>query len=158
MFCVALRKDGVTEAVTEDQFFHTAGIGLVSASVTLADGTSNLMLQGIASVRFTGFPQRTPFRIAKIEPLPAESRDASEAMAVAEKLREHCAAVRVNGEPLPDSLMEIITEVADLDLLASTVANSLLSDPMKRQRLLEKPDIGGRLRELVCILRHDFPV
>ena len=157
MFCVALMKPGVDEAKTEDQFFHTAGIGLISASVTQADGTSNLMLQGLARVRFTGFSQRAPFRIAKIEPLPTITRDPAKAASLAAALRKQCAALRINGAPLPETFAGIIAQITDPDALASTVASSLLNDPMQRQSLLEEADTATRLRELARILGEEFP-
>ena len=152
MFCVAMMKPGITEAKTEDQFFHTAGIGLVSASVTQADGTSNLMLQGLARVRFTGFPQRAPFYMAMLEPVPPIARDAAKVNALARKLREKCAAFRINDAPLPVAFTDAIATITDPDVLADTVANSLLGDPMQRQHLLEQPDPEARLRELIRVL------
>ena len=152
MFCVAMMKPGISEAKTEEQFFHTAGIGLVSASVTQADGTSNLMLQGLARVRFTGFPQRSPFRIAKLDHQRPVSRDAAKENALAEKLREKCASLRINDAPLPEAFTDALATITDMDALADTVANSLLTDPMQRQRLLEQSDIAARLRELVQML------
>ena len=152
MFCVAMMKPGISEAKTEDQFFHTAGIGLVSASLTQADGTSNLMLQGLARVRFTGFPQRSPFRIAKLEHLPPVSIDAVKVNALAETLREKCASLRINDSPLPEAFTDAIATISDPDVLADTVANSLLGDPMQRQHLLEESDTAARLRELVRVL------
>ena len=102
MFCVALMKPRITEAMTEDQFFHTAGIGLISASVTQADGTSNLMLQGLARVRLAGFVQLSPFRIARVRPLSPVTNDLQETAALAQDLREQCSNIRINGSPLPD--------------------------------------------------------
>ena len=158
MFCIALMKPGVNEAETEDQFFHIAGIGLISASVTQADGTSNLMLQGLGRVRFTGFAQRTPFRIAAIEPLPPVMRDAAKAVALANSLREQCAAIRIKGAPLPESLAKILTQVKDPDDLANTVANALVSDPLQRQYLIEETDTAARLQELTRILGEEYSV
>ena len=156
MFCIALMKEGIAEAETEDQFFHTAGIGLVSASVTLADGTSNLMLQGLSRVRFTGFPQRAPFRIANIAPVPDITGSPAKTAALAAALRKQCAAIRVNGAPLPEALAKIFTQATDPDDLADAVANALLSDPMQRQHILGEPDLASRLRELARILGEDF--
>ena len=152
MFCIAMMKPGISEAKTEDQFIHTAGIGLVSASVTQADGTSNLMLQGLARVRFTGFPQRSPFRIATLEHQPPLAGDAAKVNALAAKLREKCASLRIHDAPLPEAFTDAIATITDPDVLADTVANSLLADPMQRQHLLEESDTAARLRELVHML------
>jgi Lon protease-like protein len=157
MFCVALMKPGITEAETKDQFFHTAGIGMVAASVTQADGTSNLMLQGLARVRFTGFSQRAPFRIATIEPVPDIAGDSSEAGPLVEKVRDRCGEIQVDGARLPAAFTDALDRIEDPALFADGIANALVSDAMQRQRLLEQPDTVARLRELARILGAEFP-
>jgi Lon protease-like protein len=157
MFCVVMMKPGIREAETEDQFFHTAGIGLVAASVTQADGTSNLMLHGIARVRFTGFTQRAPFRIAAIEPVPDIAAAPSQTGPLMEKLREQCGAIRVNGSRLPASFTETLGKIEDAAFLADTIANSLINEGMERQHLLEQRDPAQRLRDLARILGREFP-
>jgi len=156
MFCVAMMKPGISEAETEDQFFHTAGIGLVAASVTQADGTSNLKLHGIERVRFTGFSQRRPFRIATIEAVPDIEAAPSQAEPLMEKLREQCGAIRVDGSRLPAIFMDALDKIEDPAFLADTIANSLVNDGMKRQCLLEQQDTLERLRELTRILGEVF--
>ncbi len=157
MFCVALMKPDLSEAETEDQFYHTAGIGLVSASVTQPDGTSNVMLHGLARVRFTGFSQRRPFRIAAIERVPDIEAEPPQTAPLMEKLRDQCAAIRVDGGPLPASFTEVLDQIEDPAALADAVANSLISDALQRQRLLEQPNALDRLRYLAGILREEFP-
>ena len=152
MFCVAMMKPGIDEAKTDGQFFHAAGIGLISASVTQTDGTSNLMLQGLSRVRFTAFSQRSPFRIAKLEHQPPVSRDTAKVDALAEELRGRCASFRINNSPLPDAFTDALATITDPGVLADTVANSLLGEPMQRQNLIEEPDTEARLRTLVRVL------
>lgn len=157
MFCIAQMKPEISEAVTEDQFFHTAGIGLISASVTQPDGTSHLMLQGIARVRFEGFVQKKPFRIARIQVLPPIVSDAKEAGALMEEIRDRCSVLRVNGAPLPDSFTEMLGKITDPGAFADAVGHSLISDAGERQLLVEEPDATARLRILARLLRGQFP-
>src|SRR6059058_93533 len=73
MFSVALIRPQRSQWKTIDDFFHVAGLGLIRACVGRGDGTSNLILQGLQRVRFTGFEQEKPFPIARIDAV--ESRD-----------------------------------------------------------------------------------
>jgi len=67
---VALVKPECGEWKSPSDFFHVAGVGLIRALASVkTDGTSNLILQGLERVRFTGFEQEAPFPIATIEPL-----------------------------------------------------------------------------------------
>src|SRR4051812_6775067 len=73
MFSVALLKPQRNQWNSIDDFFHVAGVGLIRACVGRGDGTSDLILQGLARVRFTGFQQSTPFPVARIEPVDSDS-------------------------------------------------------------------------------------
>src|SRR5947208_3469289 len=88
MFCVALMKPGVAEALNEDDFHHVAGVGLIRACVGNEDGTSNLILQGLARVELTGFPQTTPFRIATMHQLDSIDGNSIECEALGAKVIE----------------------------------------------------------------------
>src|ERR671913_75814 len=71
MFCVALMKRGVTEAQSAEDFHHVAGLDLIRACVSHDDGTSHLILQGIARVEFTEFVRGHSFRMARLEEVSA---------------------------------------------------------------------------------------
>ena len=67
MFSVALMKKGIEEAAEIDDLCPVAGVGLIRACVGNENGTSNLVLQGLARVRLVAWRQETPFKIAKVE-------------------------------------------------------------------------------------------
>ena len=156
MFCVALMKPGITEAETDEDFFHTAGIGLVAASITQADGTSNLMLNGLARVRFTGFRKGEPFRIAKTELLRDIEGDREEGKALADSLLAQCKTILAGNSELPESFADILGRIPEPGNIADSVAHTLVADAMQRQSLLERQEIPERLRELSQILSIGF--
>src|SRR5439155_20942564 len=88
MFSVALIKPERAQWQTPDDFFHIAGVGLIRACVGRGDGTSNLILQGLERVRFTGFEQGTPFPIATIDTLESDVISSVETEALAAKVLE----------------------------------------------------------------------
>lgn len=156
MFCIALMKPGVAESRTEDDFFHTAGVGLVRACVGKDDGTSNLILQGLARVRFTGFVQEKPFRIAEIEELKTEGGSSVEAEALGVKVLELCQQFKERGMQTPGSLDTFLAHLTNLDRLADLVAHAFVGDPFARQHLLQEPDIAARLRLLIKLLDEEL--
>ena len=149
MFCVALVKPGVSEARRADDFFHTAGCGLVRACVGKEDGTSNLILQGLARVRFTGFAQEKPFRIAEIEPIKSEDGGSIEAEALGAKVLEICQQFKERGMQPPGPMDTFLAHLTDLDRLADLVAHAFVGDAFARQHLLQEPSITSRLRLLI---------
>src|SRR3954463_3547135 len=88
MFSVALIRPQRSQWNSTDDFFHVAGVGLIRACVGRGDGTSNLILQGLSRVRFTGFEQSEPFPIARIEALESDSVNSVETDALGAKVIE----------------------------------------------------------------------
>ena len=149
-------KPGVAEARKAGDFFHTAGCGLVRACVGKEDGTSNLILQGLSRVRFTGFVQEKPFRIAEVEPIKSEGAGSVEAEALAVKVVEICQGFKERGLQMPGSLDKFLAELTDPERLADLVAVALVGDPFSRQRLLEEPNVATRLRMLIKCLDEEM--
>src|SRR3954470_16284947 len=88
MFSVALIRPQRNQWKSTDDFFHVAGVGLIRACVGRGDGTSNLILQRLQRVRFTGFQQSAPFPVARIEPVDSDSTATVETEALGAKIIE----------------------------------------------------------------------
>ena len=152
MFCVANVKPGVSEAKRDEDFQPVAGVGLVRACVGKEDGTSNLILQGLARVRLTGYAQIRPFPIARIEEVRSIGSTSVESEALAAKVGELCQQFKDNGAELPNQLDTFLSHLTDPGLLADLVAHTFVADPSARQRLLEEADVAARLRLLIRCL------
>ena len=146
-FCVALMKPGVTEAKSEDDFFHTCGVGLVRACVTGKDGTSNLMLQGMSRVRLSGFVQVAPFRIAKLTPIPTVPGTEAQTAPLVAELRALCKRFRSEG--LTESIEAFLLKMTDYDSLADAISHSLVRDPFRRQQIFEEPRLPQRIELII---------
>lgn len=163
VFCIALQKPEPAKTLSPRDFFHTAGLGLVRACVGRPDGTSHLMLQGLARVRLTDFVQTKPFFRAKIEVLPSAMRNqknpefyAQDTEKAAEEVRGLCREIAERGIDLPEGVEPFLSQLNDAELLADTVAHTFLRDPMRRQHLMEETDILRRLRGLALHLRAEL--
>jgi Lon protease-like protein len=157
MFCLALMKPGVKEAVSVDDFHHVAGLGLIRACVGHEDGTSHLILQGLARVEFTKFIQDAPFRIARLRALPNEPATPEEAEALSAQILEFCAHYRAKGAEITESLDEQLAKVEDPAVLCDIVAHTFVRDPARRQSVLAEPKVAKRLRTLIKHLGDEAP-
>ena len=156
MFCVTLIKPNRDEWRTVNDFCHVATVGLIRACVGRADGTSNLILQGLQRVRFTAFPQEKPFPIAEIEPLESiVSARSSEADALGRKVLELYAKFKHAGRRLPEKVDQYLSDLADPEMLADLMAATFVSDVTRRQQLLEELSLEQRLRLVVQYLREE---
>ena len=156
MFCVTLIKPICPDWRAFEDFFHFATAGLIRACVERSDGTSNLVLQGLQRVRFTGFERENPFPIANIETV--ESRDAPtvETEALGAKVIELYGSLKHDHRQLPAKLDQYLSELRDLEMLADLMASTFVSDPLRRQRLLEERSLNQRLRFLIRYLRDEI--
>ena len=157
MFCIAPMKPGISEARSIGDFHHTVGLGLVRACVGREDGTSHLVLQGLARVRITGFLQDAPFRIAEMRELPSEPADPKENETLTTKLLEVCTLLRAGGATVPDALDQQLAQIEDPAVLSDIIAHTFLRDPERRQTVFEELRVTERTRLLIRYLLGEMP-
>jgi ATP-dependent Lon protease len=158
MFCVGSAKEGLEEVEKVSHLRPVVGIGLIRACVGNEDGTSNLVLQGLARGRFTEWTQEGPFKIGRLELVKSIPGNPIEADALAEKVKEFCVRIAEIGLPLPPNLMEHLNQIDSPEVLSDVAAAAFVTDPAQRQQLLEARDVCERLRLLIQFFRgiaHD---
>ena len=153
MFSVALMKPGISEAREINDLFPIAGVGLIRACVGNQNGTSNLILQGLARIRLLEWTQLKPFRIARAAVLESGNSNSIEADALAAKVKELCVRIQQLGVPLPPNLTEQLQKIEDPEVLADVIAAAFVAEAAQRQQLLEVADVCDRLRLLIQLLR-----
>ncbi len=156
MFSVALIKPERGEWQSPSDFFHVACVGLIRACVGRSDGTSNLILQGLERVRFTGFEQDAPFPIATIESLESETSSSVETEALAAKVLELYSKLRTKGRELPRKVDRYLSDLNDMEMLADLMASTFINDPLRRQQVLEELVLNQRLRLVIEYLREEI--
>jgi Lon protease-like protein len=155
MFSVALLKPQRTQWKSTGDFFPVAGVGLIRACVGRGDGTSNLILQGLQRVRFTGFEQSSPFPIARIEPLKSDATPSVETEALGAKVIELYSKLKDSGRQLPEKVDQYLSHLGDMEMLADLMAATFINDPLRRQQLLEELSLKQRLRLVIQYLREE---
>ena len=172
MFSVAMQKPGRTREIPSP----VAGLGLIRASVGNRDGTSHLILQGIARVELEKTVRYRPYRIQRIKPLKTIGDASVRVEALTHKVIELVGkrldqgldfpvhafkqTLRIpdteDGQKSPMfSLKQVIKHLValdDPDQMADLVSCALLTDPAHRQTILEAVDLETRLKHLVQFL------
>jgi Lon protease-like protein len=156
MFCVTLVKPSCTDWHATEDFFHLATAGLIRACVERSDGTSNLILQGLQRVRFTGFQQEKPFPVASIDAVESRDPTTVETEALGAKVVELYGRLKHDRRQLPAKLDRYLSELRDLEMLADLMASTFVDDPLRRQRLLEERSLNQRLRFLIRYLGDEI--
>ena len=160
MFSVAMQKPGVMRETPSP----VAGLGLIRVSVGHRDGTSHLILQGIARVELQEAVRSRPYRVHRIKPLEAPPCDNVRVDALVAKLRE-LLAERIDlglpfpfdGNPAPPSfspktILNYLDSITDPEQAADLVSCAVLPGAVERQAILETLNVEARLRRLIHFL------
>ena len=146
MFAVAMEHpDQPTSCV--------GGLGLIRSCVTQADGTSNLILQGIARVKLEHLVQIRPYIIATPEPVedsaPHSPSETVVRDALVAKLLEHLETLELPKEAGLGEMKKFLRHLEDHHALVDLIAGCFLRDPASRQKILEVSCLTDRLRLLL---------
>jgi len=135
---------------------RVGSLGLIRSCVLQPDGTSNLVLQGIARVRLDHLVQTHPYLIATPEPIDDPEKTSAAATVIREALHAKILEkVEKFDDPALPSLQEVKSFLQHLDDLHSFVdllSGCFVRDPLQRQKLLEEVSLTERLRLLLNFL------
>ena len=168
MFSVAMQKKGTMRETPSP----VAGLGLIRVSVGHRDGTSHLILQGLARVELEEAVKYKPYRVQRIKPLRAPPCDNVKVDALVAKLRELLQERIHLGLPFPfpvmspgqaegcstppsfspKEILNYLDSITDPEQAADLVSCAVLSGAAERQTILETVDVEVRLRRLIHFL------
>jgi len=171
MFSVAMQKPGRKREMPS----AIAGLGLIRASVKNKDGTSHLVLQGIARVKLEKTVRYKPYRVQRFQVLETTGTNSLAIDALTSRVIELVSERLDQGPDLPvhvlqqlgkvgtmagagtpnlplKQVMKYLVNVENPEHLADLVSCTMLSDPRSRQVILETSHLETRLKYLIHFL------
>src|SRR5262245_43360866 len=175
MFSVAMQKPGKQRETP----CQVAGLGLIRVSVGHQDGTSHLILQGLARVELVEVVQTRPYRVANIRALQPQPTDNVVIDALVAKVHELVEErIRLGPFPFPFSafshasgkkkgnagatkfspkeILDYLESLEDADQVADLVSCALLPGAVERQTILETINLENRLKHLIHFLMEEI--
>jgi len=149
MFCIGHTRPGTDPETDDDPVHATTTVGLLRACVTHPDGTSHLMLAGLQRVEIIGWEQRSPFWIASVIPLPSLGNDTTATASLALDLVDLCSRLGEQDHMISKCLGEHLRGVKDPSAVDDLVAQTFLTEPAERQKVLEMVRVDERLELLM---------
>ncbi|HZP61105.1 MAG TPA: LON peptidase substrate-binding domain-containing protein [Opitutaceae bacterium] len=123
-----------------------ATVGIVRACQENDDGTSNLLLQGLARVELLAVVREEPYRFVHLRLLNSTpGAAAGENRRLRATLARLIALKHKFGAPAPRDFTDFLKTVDDPETFVDLAAFSLCPDPAFKQTLLETLDIHRRL-------------
>jgi ATP-dependent Lon protease len=165
MLSVAMQKPGCSRETP----LPIAGLGLIRVSVGHQDGTSHLVLQGLARVTLEEPVRYRPYRVHRIRPLETPPSDNDIVDRLLTRVRQ-LLAERISlglflpfpgetGKQLPgvtakdaQDVLGYLNTLEDPEQVADLVSCSLLSGALERQKILETVNLETRLQRLIDFL------
>jgi ATP-dependent Lon protease len=173
MFAIAMQKPSTPKGTPSS----IAGLGLIRAAVTHKDGTSHLILQGMARISLTDTVKQRPYRLQRFRLVETRRHDTVVVDALTQKVLDLVTERFKQGFPFPilnqllkidaegektspngaslDTIIEYLAKLENPDQLADLVSCTLLAAPTQRQIILETVDLETRLKHLIHFLMAD---
>ena len=154
MFAVALLRKGWEREGSQALPYPIATVGVIRTCVGRPDGTSNLVLEGVARVSIVEYVRHRPYRVGRIDPLPSHDfKETPQREALVEAVAKLSKARARMGAELPKSVINSLLSVESPDLLSDLVSYTLLDNYYDKQQMLETLDVNKRLGRLVELLQ-----
>jgi Lon protease-like protein len=158
MAVATLRVAGVDEWDESDANIEPFSCaGLLRACVGQPDGTSRLILQGVERIRFTGWAQREPFRIAQCEPVASTIDDVAAARALARRTLDCARSSLPAHSPFAEQFDKQFGSLTDPQVIADVIGYNFITRASDRQPLLGMEQVEDRLRYILSRLAPVSP-
>jgi ATP-dependent Lon protease len=132
---------------------RVASVGIIRACQENADGTSDLLLQGLCRVEVQSIIREDPYRRIAVRALISEPGAAPEKN---QSLRQDLARLVAKRQKLeqngPKELVEFLRTVEDPEAFVDIAAFTLCRSPRLKQQLLEELNVNQRL----CLFRAEM--
>jgi ATP-dependent Lon protease len=171
MFAIAMVRPGATRELP----VPVAGLGVIRVAVKHKDGTSHLILQGLARVQLREAVRYKPYRKHRVEVLTTPPCDTVAVDALVVKLRDLLEQRIQLGLPFPfpvapapdatatkasgisaAEVLKYLGAIEDPEQLTDLVSCAILPDALERQTILETVEVDTRLRHLIHFLLADL--
>lgn len=128
-------------------FHETATVGRIVRCEPLTGGHFFIVVEGAARVRLVEHRAATPYRVARVQPLPDTPPAPSDVAALRRSLEGISQAVYALAQLLgsgADDLARAAGDREDLDAMLWRVASCVVDDPDERQSFLEQRLLADR--------------
>jgi len=134
-----------------------AGVGMVRACRANDDGTSNLILQGLARVQIQSIVSESPFRRVRIRQWTSlRGADAEALDSIPRRLLDLIRSQMRLGAPIPNEVTSFLENVEEPENVLDLSIHTLCSSADLKQRLLETREVMARFHRFEAFMRAEL--
>ena len=157
ILAIATLDQRTKEATHTEAFYPVAGIGVIRACKQNPDGNSNLILQGIARVRFESITREKPYRTARIRRIVSHPGGSEEQMLSTKKQLIYLIRTqRRLGAKIPKEIIEFLSNVNATEELLDLAIYILCSSTSLKLELLETSAVIPRFKKFELFLEKEI--
>jgi ATP-dependent Lon protease len=154
IFAVAALDERQKDAEALETPYSIAGVGVIRACKQNPNGTSNLILQGLARVEFEDIVCEEPYRRARIHQLISQTDGSEKSLnSVKPTLLALIQAQMQLGARIPKEVLQFLSNIEDAESVLDLAVYTLCPDGRLKQELLETPGILARFEKFERALR-----
>jgi ATP-dependent Lon protease len=146
MFCIGSR----VQSGEGEELIPVSTAAIIRACRKQNDGTSHVMLYGISRIRFTGWLQEKPFRLASVEPLPTAFSSSIDEL---NRLKADALAMLPKPAPQCSEAMQVLrTTLQNMpcpEMVCDILAYHFVKQPAAQRALLLEPVLEKRFQKLL---------
>lgn len=154
IFAVASVDMAQEEAELLETPCSIAGVGVVRACKQNPDGTSNLILQGLARVKFEEITSEEPYRRARISQIMSESDGSGDSIAAIQSRLVSLVQTQIRlGAGIPKEVLQFLSNIKEPENVLDLAIYTLCSSSRLKQQLLETRGILQRFKKFEGYLK-----
>ena len=157
IFAIATLDERRDESTASETPYSIAGIGVVRACKQNPDGSSNLVLQGLARVELAAITREEPYRKAKIRQILSEPGGAEERIAtIQSRLISLIQTQRRLGAGIPKEVLHFLSTLSEPEHALDLAIYTLCSSAELKQELLETRGVLPRYERFAAFLQSEI--
>jgi ATP-dependent Lon protease len=157
IFAVATLDERSEDAIHSETPYSIASIGVVRACKKNADGSLNLVLQGLARVELETIVTEDPYRKARIRQILSESGGSEDQITILNRrLLSLIETQRRLGADIPKEVLQFLANISEPENALDLAIYTLCSSALLKQELLETRGIVPRYEKFTNFLQSEI--
>ncbi len=154
IFAVAALDERDEDAEALETPYSVAGVGVIRACKENPDGTSNLILQGLARVQFESIVCEEPYRRARIRQIVSQADGSEKTLQAIQPTLLALIQTQIRlGARIPKEVVQFLSNIRDPESVLDLSIYTLCPDSRLKQELLETRGILARFEKFERALR-----
>ncbi|WP_162024729.1 MULTISPECIES: LON peptidase substrate-binding domain-containing protein [unclassified Lentimonas] len=157
IFAVATLDERSEGSADSETPYSVAGIGVVRACKQNPDGSSNLVLQGLARVELESISDEAPYRKAQIRQILSEPGGSEDSIATSQsRLLSLIQTQRRLGAGIPKEVVQFLSNINEPENALDLAIYTLCSSATLKQELLETRGVLPRYKKFAAYLQSEI--